>query len=67
MRHQNPGEEYGLLHALTRNLTSFLFDASDEDAEPTLDTYRGFRDPDEQLRRDRRSNWRSSGPSTRAI
>lgn len=67
MRYHDATDGAGFLRALARSFASFLFNASNEDEEPMLDTFRGFRDPDEQPRRDRRPDWNSSGRSFRAI
>ena len=53
-----------LLRALARGL---MLNSSDEDEEPTLDTFRGFHDPNEFRRRNRPDGWHAREQYVRQI
>jgi hypothetical protein len=52
-------------HDLARDVLRLLIDDADE--EPSLDTFRGFRDPNEHRRRGRPEGWRSREQEVRPI
>lgn len=64
MKRTDTADESSLLRALARGL---MLNSSDDNEEPTLDTFRGFRDPNEYRCRSQPDGWYAQDQYVRPI